>query len=472
MREAVVDLVIVGGGPAGQAAAAVASNAGLSVLMYDEQAQMGGQILRQPPAAMRVAGWLPGRAYRRLKVQLARARDLEGVEWRGRRSVTAVFPREDGEPGYVVLAVPTDGGDHERVVTRRLLVAAGCYDLPFPIPGWTLPGVTSAGALQAFVKSQQLVSSDRLVLAGTHPLQLILADQIQAAGGKVAMVLFAQSFGQMARGVLARPYAALRHVNLLLEAAAAFMRVRKAGTPIRFGWVVSEVEGRSRVEAVRTRTANDQSEFHPCERVALCFGFTPQTDLPRALGASARVAPGAGGWAILADGWGRTDRAHLYVAGETTGVSGALGAMEEGHLAGLAIAIDTGKLAEPHARRLGLSARRRIRRINGFARLIEKVADPTEFLFSLVTRETIVCRCEGVTRAQIEEALSSASPPGSPSAVKLITRAGMGLCQGRNCEHIVRRLVSERDPEGNQAMGGYTPRMPVRPAPIGSLAAG
>ena len=471
MTERVYDLAIVGGGPAGQAAAEQAAAAGLSIAMFDEQARMGGQILRQPPRAMAVPGWLAGRSYRRLKDQLARAEGLSRVDWFGRTSVAGVLPLGDPDGGFVLLAVPTDGGTGRRVAARRLLVAAGCYDQPVPLPGWTLPGVMSGGAIQAFVKSQRLVPGERFVLAGTHPLQLVLADQIVAAGGTVAALLFAQTPAAMARVLAGRAPAALAQWGPLADAAASYWRLRRAGVPIRFGRTVLEVEGDGELTAARTGAPGGGAEaVIACDRIGLCFGFLPQADLPRSLGAQVRWAESTGGWATQADQWQRSDRPGLYVAGETTGVAGAPAAMEEGRIAGVAAALDAGRTTPAEGERLTTAARRRLTRLRRFAALLDAIASPGDVMAGLPTDDTVVCRCEDVTRGDLLRALDGDAPPTSASALKLLTRAGMGLCQGRGCEVPVLRLMAERKGTGVTPRDGFTPRFPVRAVPIGSIA--
>ncbi|MBY9063577.1 FAD-dependent oxidoreductase [Sphingomonas yunnanensis] len=466
MSEPCYDLAIVGGGPAGQAAAEQAVAAGLTVVMLDEQARMGGQILRQPPLGMTVPRWLDGRGYRALKRQLARAEALPGLTWSGRTSVAGVL-REAA--GFALIAVPTDGAPGRRIAARRLLVAAGCYDLPLPLPGWTLPGVMSAGAIQAFVKSQRLVPGERFVLAGTHPLQLILADQIVAAGGQVAALLFAQASAAAAGALAHHAGSALRHAGPLAAAAASYVRLRRAGVPIRFGRTVLAVEGSDEVVAARVGVPGEAGEVIACDRVGLCFGFLPQADLPRSLGATARWVERTGGWATVADAWQRGDVPGLYVAGETTGVAGAPAALEEGRIAGIAVARDAGRIDAVAAERAAAEPRRRLARLRGFAALLDAVADPRAVVTRLASDDTIVCRCEDVTRAQLLAAAGGVAAPSDASALKLVTRAGMGLCQGRGCEAAVLRLLAERTGVAPAAIGGFTPRFPVRPVPIASV---
>jgi thioredoxin reductase len=458
------DLAIVGGGPAGMAAAEVAAGAGLSVALIDEQQRYGGQILRQPPASFGVADWLPGTSYVRLKAQLARAEALP-IETLFGMSVHSAYRTagEDGA-GFELLLAGAEGG--RRIAARRLLIASGCYDMPVAFPGWTLPGVSSAGAVQAFVKAQRLVPGERFVLAGTHPLQLVLADQIVRAGGQVVAVLFAQPAAR-ALGMLRAPVTALTHWRALAAAAAAMARLVRAGVPIRFGQTVVAAEGEAAVTAARIAEVRDGAidrALPPiaCDRIATCFGFLPQSDLPRALGATALAIEGTGGWRIAHDEWMRSSVAGLWVAGEVTGVAGAEVSLAEGRLAGVAIARDAGGIGD-EAQQCARPIRRRLGSDRRFAQMLAELSDPFPLWPQLADSETILCRCEDIPRATVADAVAAEAHAGA-GAIKRSTRIGMGRCQGRGCEHALLAMLRTGRPEH-----GFAARMPIRPVAIGAF---
>jgi thioredoxin reductase len=456
-----VDLAIVGAGPAGQAAAEAAAAAGLRVAVVDEQARPGGQILRQPPAGFKTTHWLPGRAYTHVKAQLRRFEALEGVEWIGRHSVTGAF--RPGSGFELWLSGPAGGS---RLTARRVLIAGGCYDMPVPVPGWTTPGVMAAGGVQAFIKSQLLVPGERFVLAGTHPLQLLVATQIVEAGGRVEAVLFAQPLACLLTEILRSPLIALRHVPPLFAGGSAFLRLGSAGVPVLFGAPLASIEGDSIVERLHWTGAKPGTVA--CDRVALCYGFIPQSDLVRALGARTRLVHSTGGWAAVHDEWMRSSVEGLYVAGETVGVGGAEVALREGRLAGLAIARDAAAIATGAAESEAMRLRRERDRLRDFAGLLDRLASPRSVLAQPLPDETIVCRCEDITAGQLRQALTGALVPGSANALKLETRAGMGLCQGRGCEHVVMEMMTRLSVRASNGPG-YTARFPARPVPISDL---
>ena len=442
------DVAIVGGGPAGQAAALALADHDVSIAVIDEQPRPGGQILRQPPR--RTADWLPGRSYAALKGQLARFEALDRVAWLGGRSVL------DLQAGRLL----THGIDGtQAIAARRILIAAGCQDLAVPLPGWALPGVYAAGGIQALLKSQNILAGEQILFAGTHPLQLVIAEQIVRAGGSVAAVLFAQPQRAMLAPLLRAPVTAARRARDLLAGGSAMRTLRAAGVPVRYGARLTRITGASHVEAAET-TAGTIA----CDAIGLCYGFVPQSALPRMAGADVVPAGPAGGWRCPHDEWMRASVPTIHVAGEVTGVAGAAAASAGGTIAGLGIALDLGLLSPAAAEAAARPARRALAQHRAFAALLDAIADPRAQLPQAET-DTLVCRCEDVPLAPIAAAIASGA---SANAVKLATRCGMGLCQGRNCEPTLLRLIADARGGGDP---GFTARFPARPVTIGDLIA-
>lgn len=463
------DVAIVGGGPAGLAAAERTLAAGLSTGLIDEQQRPGGQILRQPPATFSVPGWLPGAPYRKARALLDKVSGDARLYWLGGRSAVSIMPDEEG---FALTLSGTLGGIEE-VKARRVLVAGGCYDMPVALPGWTLPGVMSAGAVQTLIKAQQVLPGRRIVLFGTHPLMIVLARQIVEAGGRVVAVCFAQPFAAMARTALRHLPRAIATPGPLLAAAAGIIALRRAGVPIRFGVRALRCEGQDRVERLVVSSAAGQ-ETIDCDLAAMCFGFLPQADLVRQAGAQVRWSEPAGGWAALHDDALRSSLPGLYVAGETTGVAGSDAAMAEGAIAGLAMAQDAGALSSKDAAcaMRGLRAKRRA--MQGFIDLLRDVADPGLWL-PQPSPDTLLCRCEDISAETVDSAIADALAIGSSfgaSAVKLRCRAGMGLCQGRTCEPMLVRRIAVAQGIAAGDVAGFRSRFPVRAIAVADLLQG
>lgn len=472
-----VDLAIVGAGPAGMAAALMAVEHGLRVVVIDEQQQAGGQILRQPPAAIRVRNWLRDNVYRRQQQLLQRAQQDDRIEWYWQTTVLGFLDRDPHDPENQRLWLHGPD-DISELSARSVLVAAGCHDLAVPFPGWNLPGVMAAGGLQAMVKSQQVVPGERFVFTGSHPLQLIVADQIRQGGGEVAAVLFVQPLGAML-GVLKRPLLMLRHLTKLLHMGGVMWRLRKAGVPVRFGTAVVAARGERQLSTVRVARVQN-GVFEPkhtqeeitCDRLGVCYSFLVASELPRQAGAAVTWSTERGGWVVEADGWQRSSVVGLYVAGETTGVAGADVAREEGELAALGVLQDQGVLDAVQAGKKAASIRRRLCSAQEFAAVLAQISLPPWSVFEQLLEDTAtLCKCQGISVGEFGDVLQEHRSIATANAAKLRSRTGMGLCQGRYCSYFVTRLLAKHGGISESEVGAFSARSPVKPVPIADILA-
>ncbi len=466
------DLAIVGAGPGGLAAALVATECGLDVCLLDEQARLGGQIYRQPPLGFRVDSWLAGRVYRRGRALLKRAESLRGLRHVPEATVWGTFPAEPegGDSGHRVCF--ERAGELRALDARYVLLASGCYEMPVPFPGWHRPGVMSVGAIQTLLKSQRVAAGRNVVLAGSHPLLLIAADQLLEAGVRLSAVIFSQSLGAMIRA-LASPAALLGVFPQLVHAAHCLRRIRQAAVPLLSGHVVMEALGSDTVEALRVCPSGHHGESRviTCDTVGLCYGFLASTELARQAGARCVWETGSG-WVVTTDEFMRSSVPDISVAGELIGVAGAEAAALSGEIAALGILNDAGYLATEAALARSRALRRRLGRLRGFAAKLAELAAPSpELLRRLAPPETLLCRCEEVTVGTLGDALRADPAVESASTAKLLTRVGMGMCQGRMCEHAVRRLLGEFRGRAIEEIPGFVPRPPVKPIPLAALAA-
>ena len=256
------DVVVVGAGPAGLASALALAGHGAKVVVVDERPRPGGQIYRQPPSTFVGAGLPHGRAYDAGRKLLAAAEEAQGIDWRTGTLAWGLFEpqdagldRSDGAAAWVLGLADAHGVD--RLAAQRVLVAAGAYDLPVAFPGWTLPGVMTAGGVQAFVKGDKLVPGRRFVLAGAHPLLLVVADQLLEAGAEVAAVVFAQPRPRVSEvaAVAARLHGRL---GPILDVAGAAARLARRRVPLLFSHLIAEAVGGEQVEAVTVRPVDGE----------------------------------------------------------------------------------------------------------------------------------------------------------------------------------------------------------------------
>ena len=475
---------MVGAGPAGLGAALVLAEHGADVLVVDEQARPGGQIYRQPPERFLVPAAGASAAGRAL---LERVRAAGAIRWRTATTAWGIFGATaaldpygvgtgDGAgPSGLVVALAGPAGV-EPVEALHVLLAPGAYDLPVAFPGWTLPGVMAAGGVQAFVKAQALLPGRRFVLAGGHPLLLVIAEQLLAVGADLAGVAVAQGRPALAD---VRHLAALGgSFGRLREAVGPLLRLRRARVPVHIGTIVTAAEGQTTLERVRLervdsgwrRTGEGRVELE-CDTLALGYGFVPSSELARQAGCAHRWRPEAGGWVAEHDGWLRSSQPSISVAGELTGVAGAEQALEEGRLAALGILRDRDRLSPETAEALARPVLRRLRALRRFSAVVQRRFAPRhDALTGLASDTTVVCRCEDVTAGRVRAALREHRHIGTADALKLLTRVGMGPCQGRMCVLGVSHLIAAERGHGLAEIGTFAARPPVKPIALAALA--
>lgn len=375
------------------------------------------------------------------------------------------------EGGAVVLA---SEGEHARTVTaKRLLLAAGAHDRPVAFPGWTLPGVLTAGGAQTLVKTQRVLPGDRMVFAGSGPLALAFPAQLHGYGAGVALVLEAgppPRAGDVARMLAAAP----GNAGLLRDAARYRGRLLRARIPLRYRRIVVRAEGDGRVETV-THAAVDgdwrvvagTDETVAADVLCVGYGFVPSVELARLAGCGLGYDEDRGGPVVTVDGWMRTTVPGVLAAGDGAGVDGSYVAIDEGRLAAIGAALDLGRIDEAAARRSAAPVRRRLARKRAFARALRRMHRVGPGIYELAHPDTVICRCEEVRRAELDEAIATSADPG---VAKALTRAGMGLCQARNCQRQVAAMIAARHGGTVAEVSMTTPRLPARPVALGAMA--
>ena len=459
------DLLVIGGGPAGLAAAAEAADAGLSVGLVDERPTFGGQIYKQfglgfdvrSPSAL-------GRDYLRGR------RLIEAVE----RTAVRPMPSTSAVAIRGTEVVLVGHGLPARVVNaRRVLLAPGAHDRPVVFPGWTLPGVLTAGAAQAIVKTQRVLPGRRLVFAGSGPLALAFPAQLAHYGASVALTIEAGR-ARAPRDVLRLAAAARGNLGLLRDAAVYRAQLYRARVPLRYGRIVVRAEGEdgSRRWCMPPWTLTGASCQGPrsASRPTRSAWATGSSRPSSCCGSPAATSPTTRTSAGRSSRWTRgmrTTVAGISAAGDGAGVGGAFVAADEGRLAALGAALDLAVLTAAEAERRAGPVRARLRRKQAFRSALRRLHTIGPGIYELATDATVVCRCEEIGTAELVAAVASSA---DLNVVKGFTRAGMGLCQGKSCQRQIAALVARRHGLAIAAVPAVTPRLPVRPVPIGAIA--
>jgi glycine/D-amino acid oxidase-like deaminating enzyme len=445
------DVLVVGAGPAGLSAAIAAAEVGASVLLLDERGEPGGQYLKGTPAH-RIDR--PDRQFRAGDALRARAATA-GVEVLADALAWGVFPPGEvhgaidaaADPAHAAEVAVLQGQRALLIRPRRLVLAPGAHERPVAIPGWTLPGVMTTGAMQTLARAGRVSPAGRVVIAGNGPLNLQLAVELLAGGVEVAAVV----------ETAPRPGAAIWRRALRMGVLAPdlawdgtryLLALRRAGVEVIWGATLLGCEGEGAFTALRIGTAAGERRI-AAGVCALNHGFQAETGLARALGAAHRVGTG-GALETVTDEEGRTSLPGVFAVGDGAALGGARVALARGRLAGQAAARDLGR---PVA---GGADRRALDRALGFQRDLWRVfaapplAPPPD--------DTIACRCEEVMAGALRG-------HGSAVAAKRATRAGMGRCGGRFCAATLHAILGAAADEA----GFAAPRAPVRPVPAAAL---
>jgi NADPH-dependent 2,4-dienoyl-CoA reductase/sulfur reductase-like enzyme len=459
-REIKTDVLIIGGGPAGLAAARVAAAAGLDVLVVDERRKPGGQYFKQPAEGFRVdeaavdAQFAEG-------MRLLRAARESGAKIVSDATVWGAFATD-------VIAAVIDGRT-QLIRAQRLILATGAYERAVPVPGWTTPGVMTTGAAQTLLRAYQVAPGRRILIAGNGPLNLQVAYELARAGAEVVALVesAAAPFMSAPAAVLSMASTAPR---LLATGLRQTLELRLRGVRTLYRHALVSVEGDDRVTRASVakigtngRVVDGTRRSFDVDAVCVNYGFLPQNELARALGCAFDFEPLTASFVARRGADGRSSLPNVFIVGDAGGMRGARVALAQGALAGAAVAADLGRGPVDVA-----AWKRELHKHHRFQDALWQLFAGPALITQLADPGTVICRCEEVDRRTIEDRLDRRA--GTFGAIKRTTRLGMGQCQGRYCATLCADMLRERIGQAPSADDFFAPRAPAKPVAIAQLA--
>ena len=451
MRTVDFDLAVIGGGPAGMAAAAAAAERGLSTVLIDEQEHLGGQI------------------YRSITTTAVKDKAILGEDyWRGEELVERLRASGAGHwPGTTVWSISRDlelglssGGKARLQRFKHVILATGAVERPTPIQGWTLPGVMGAGGAQILLKSSGMVHDDA-VIAGSGPLVWLIAAQYLRSGARIRAILDTTPGGAVGRSLRALPEFLLSpYLGKGLRLLAEVRRNVKVIDNVSH----LRAEGDGRLQAVVYRRSGREERI-ATDLLLLHTGVIPNLNLANATGCAQAWDPVQRCFRPDCDAWGASSVEGVSIAGDGAGILGAEAAAFSGRIAALSALSRLGRITRDERDALAAAEQAGRRRASRGRRFLDLYYQPSA---AIPSDETKACRCEEVTVAQIRKATSMGAV--GPNQVKSFLRCGMGPCQGRLCGNTVTQIMAAERGVSPSEVGYYRLRSPVKPLTLAELA--
>ncbi|WP_114949040.1 NAD(P)/FAD-dependent oxidoreductase [Microvirga calopogonii] len=458
------DVIVIGAGPAGLSASTTVSDLGAQTLLIDENRTPGGQIYRSVLLARVADRQRLGEDYWRGR-EIAEAFLRSGAEYAPATTAWSIGPVHDERGRIVGHEVGVSGGGTARLIrAKQIVLATGALERPFPIPGWTLPGVMTAGAAQIALKTSGLIPEGRVVIAGTGPLLYLLAAQLIEAGATVSAVLDTTPKNNWLK--------AARHLPAFLSSGYVAKGLRLLRTVQRRTKVVRWVsalsaEGEGELTQV-VWTARGQRQRMPADLLLLHQGVVPNINFSNAAGCKHEWDETQLAFRPQVDNWYESTVPGIAIAGDGAGIHGAEAAALQGALAGLGCASRLGFIDGGDRERQAARLEAQYRKVTRGRDFLDVLYQPSRSFRAPQNPDTIVCRCEEVSAGQIRASVRAGAV--GPNQMKVFLRSGMGPCQGRLCGLTVTELIADERGVHPGQVGYYRLRFPIKPLKLRELA--
>ena len=446
------DVIIIGAGPSGVKSALTCSKKGLKVLIIDSNGNSGGQIYRAPPKSY------IKKSKKTLEENLIQIKFSEDLK---RNNIDTAYNHTVWQvsPGFKIDAFNENGTIQWN--TKNLIVATGTYEKIIPFDGWTTPGVIGLAASTILLKAHQTIPGNKIVLAGNGPLLISVAYYILKFGGKVDAIVDTSSKFEWIKSMISLIF----NPKNFIQGISWILKIIFSRVPIYSNSLinkVSKIENGISVEIQNIK--NKQIKKLTTEVLAVGHGLTPSTDISRLLKINHTYNDLKGGWIPRLDKYFRSSMQGLYITGDGAGISGAIPAEDKGELAAYALLKDQNIIIEKEFTNKTSRIIKRLNRYEIFAKGIAKLNFTPKDLINNISENTILCRCEDITKRDIINAVNNGAK--NLNQIKSWTRFGMGPCQGRTCQYSVAKVASEELKCNVKDLDYLTGRTPLRPFPL------
>lgn len=469
------DIAILGGGPAGLSAAQTATSNGASVILIDDAQTLGGHFFKELPGNFNS---ITKGKYQKKHLELDERRQAiiqSGVEILLGTRVWGIFDengislkdRKKQSQTNFILYLDDSSEDIASVHAQSLILAPGVYDRPLPFPGWELPGVVTPGAVQMQIEKQGLLPGQRVLVAGSGPLQLIVAAALALHGVEVVALLDTCGMFEKVPGVIGALGGLWSRLPEAVESLGILTRHR---VPMLFRHAVYRALGTAEAGVTGAVVGKVDADGHPIsgtqreyqvDTICVAYGFIPSIAMTLHLGCKHIYDSNLQAFFPEHDANLQTSVPGIFVAGDVTGAGGKPLAILQGTLAAISALEGQNKISQEQASRERKHLAPAIQREKRFARWLWSRYRVRTGLLELADDKTCLCRCETVSVGDVRKSMENGSQ--DLYGVKLRTRLGMGQCQGRYCTSNAALFLAAQTGKPVSKIGTPSIRPPIFP---------